>query len=258
MSYVMEDINEAKRLEFQAEQPSYNIANELRYLNLKGHERVLDIGCGTGLLSRELKKKYPNLIIDACDFSDLRIQQAKKLSANSFSDINYFTADAQNLKIENQYDVVVSRYVFEHLPGPQIAAQEIYKACKKGAKVYIIDFDGIFLNHYSSNKLLNDSIEKMKRAFSFDLFVGRKLPVIFKNAGFQNVEWKAEINTFQGKELKDEIENCHQRCQNARPLIESVLGDSQEAEKFISDYVGTLNEEGTVIFYNKFIVWGIK
>jgi ubiquinone/menaquinone biosynthesis C-methylase UbiE len=254
MSYAMESIDEAKRLEFQAEQPNYNIPNELRYLQLKGNEKVLDVGCGTGLLARELKKKYPNIEIDACDFSDIRVQQAKKLSSN----INYFVADAQNLQIESKYDVVVSRYVFEHLPSPVLAAQEIYKACKDGGKVYIVDFDGIFLNHYSTNEELNKSLELMRESFSFDLFVGRKLPSLLKKAGFNRIQWKAELNTFDEKQLQDEIENCHQRCLNARPLIERTLGSSSKAEEFIRDYVEAIENEETVLFYNKFMAWGIK
>ena len=41
----------------------------------------LDLACGTGMFAKELKKKYPNIIIDGCDISSqsLKIAKQKKL-----------------------------------------------------------------------------------------------------------------------------------------------------------------------------------
>ena len=59
MSYALENITEAERLEFQAKIENYSIQKELSYLDLSNTSNVLDLGCGTGLLSREIKMLSP-------------------------------------------------------------------------------------------------------------------------------------------------------------------------------------------------------
>ena len=37
----------------------------------------LDLACGTGMFAKELKKKYPNIVIDGCDISSQSLKIAK-------------------------------------------------------------------------------------------------------------------------------------------------------------------------------------
>ena len=49
----------------------------LDYLKI-APRRILDLGCGTGLFSRLLKKKYPKAVIVGCDLAFGMLKQAKK------------------------------------------------------------------------------------------------------------------------------------------------------------------------------------
>src|SRR5690554_7563756 len=81
--YVLDNPKEFKRLEDQVLQKAYSLEDELRHLDLRPGDRVLDAGCGSGVLSKFLIKKVPNITIDACDYSDLKIKKPKNLITQS-------------------------------------------------------------------------------------------------------------------------------------------------------------------------------
>src|ERR1700759_426421 len=70
--------------------------------------RVLDIGCGTGLLAWELSKHFESVL--AIDISEpmLAIARAKRSAPN----IEYRLADASAAVIEGTFDAIVSHTTF--------------------------------------------------------------------------------------------------------------------------------------------------
>lgn len=72
-------------------------------------KRVLDIGCGTGLLSLMLAQRNNNIYIDALEIDPLAAQQAKENISNSkFSDQILVTeCDAKTWEKESYYDLII-------------------------------------------------------------------------------------------------------------------------------------------------------
>lgn len=70
---------------------------------------VLDIGCGTGLLSLMLAQRNNELHIDALEIDPLAAKQAKENVANSiFShQISVIACDAKTWKKESPYDIII-------------------------------------------------------------------------------------------------------------------------------------------------------
>lgn len=64
---------------------------------------VLDIGCGTGILARQLDKR--GFKVTGIDLSDFGISQAKSLDPEH--KITYIVGDFMEMDIEHKYDVVV-------------------------------------------------------------------------------------------------------------------------------------------------------
>src|SRR5688500_11622281 len=60
--------------------------------NLRGNERVLDIGAGSGTLVIKLKKQYPNLTVSAVDPDENILQIAKRKAAKEQRDIDFHVA----------------------------------------------------------------------------------------------------------------------------------------------------------------------
>ncbi len=254
----MEHADEALRLEKQATQSNYSLNNELQFLNLSNHNTILDAGCGTGLLSRYIQGINPKSDIYACDQSELRLAQAKKLTVS-----NTINFSVQNLEstdyATNTFDLVISRYVYEHLSKHEAVTSEIYRILKPGGIAYLVDFDGIFLNYHSSNKNLNNYLKELKEKLDIDLFIGRKLPQLLGNTGFNNIQWEVQLNTFKSEqEISEEYENCKERCRFARTSFIEIFNSEERADEFISLYLENLKKPESCFFYNKLIAWGIK
>ena len=259
MTYILEHTKEADRLEKQATQPSYNIEEELKHLSINSGDKILDAGCGTGILSRHLANRFSNISIEACDRSAIRLKQARELSGIMPKDaITYFECDLVDIPVEeNHYNTVINRFVLEHMSTPLKALEEFYRILKPGGTTFIIDLDGILFNIYTENEELNQMLAKLNSELAIDLFVGRKIPTLMRKAGFSNIVWLAETMQFQGEELQQEFDNYKDRFTFAKPIIANVLGE-KKTEEFIRLYLEEMMKEGNVLFYNKFIVQGTK
>ncbi len=81
---------------------------------------VLDAGCGEGFGANRLLDKFPGIDMIGTDLSWSALVAAKEIS----SDLETFQADVTRLPFaENQFDMIVSLEVLEHLPEPEKAVQ---------------------------------------------------------------------------------------------------------------------------------------
>ena len=107
-----------------------HVINPLRanYINKKSPIdglKVLDVGCGGGLLAEALDAKGAN--VTAIDVTDANIEVAKLHAKKMQVDINYKLITAEDLakKESKFYDVVSCLEVIEHVPDPG----QLIKAC---------------------------------------------------------------------------------------------------------------------------------
>jgi Methylase involved in ubiquinone/menaquinone biosynthesis len=98
--------------------PFYKIMINSLVLALPFHRKerikVLDLGCGTGNISLEVKKRFPNGHITCVDLAGNMIKMAEsKLSL--YSDIEFIRADFRDLDFQEEYDAVISSLALHHL-----------------------------------------------------------------------------------------------------------------------------------------------
>ena len=120
-------------------------------LSLRGDERVLDVGCGRGLLAIGAAKRLKNGKVTAIDVwnpLDLSGNTAEAARANvkleGVADkVRVENGDAQKLVYpDNHFDVVVSSLALHNIPESDARAQairEIVRVLKPGGKLAIFD-----------------------------------------------------------------------------------------------------------------------
>jgi SAM-dependent methyltransferase len=120
-------------------------------LALRGDERVLDVGCGRGLLAIGVAKRLKNgkvVGIDVWNPFDLSGNSPDAAKANAKLEgvadkVRIENGDAQKLVYpDNHYDVVVSNLVLHNIPEASARAQavrEMVRVLKPGGKLAIFD-----------------------------------------------------------------------------------------------------------------------
>jgi ubiquinone/menaquinone biosynthesis C-methylase UbiE len=260
MGYVMETREEFERLEQQAKMSHYRLEDELAGVLIRPGTRILDAGCGSGVASRFMLEHYPGVEIEACDLSEIRLQQAKnQVTLQNQGVIRFFKSSLEEIESENsRYDFVFCRFVLEHLPNPEIAVSEFYRVLRPGGVVYLVDLDGILFNLSHQNARLSEQLLRIQQGLNQDLFVGRRMPALVHQAGFSGTSWRAMVMDFRDATLNDEFELTRQRLLFARPEFARILGSEAEADEFRRMYCEEILKPGNVLFYNKFIVSGTK
>jgi ubiquinone/menaquinone biosynthesis C-methylase UbiE len=97
--------------------------------------RVLDVGCGVGLLALELSKCFDSVI--AIDISEpmLAIARRKRAAAN----VEYRRANANRLALEDTFDAIVSHTTFHHLDNIPETLLRLKAALAPGGRLILID-----------------------------------------------------------------------------------------------------------------------
>jgi tRNA (cmo5U34)-methyltransferase len=115
----------------------YGILIELACLNVD-NPKILDLGAGTGLLTKYLLDKYPQGQFQLIDLSEEMLDIAKK-RFEGYDNFKYIHADYVAYEFDETFDIVVSSLSIHHLKHSekQLLCQKVYDHLNPG---------GVFLN----------------------------------------------------------------------------------------------------------------
>lgn len=116
-------------------------ARMLELARIAPGSKVLDVGCGTGLLTRLSAKRldYESHVVGV-DLSDGALAKARELSNAEGLDqrVEFRKGDAERLELADEsFDVVLSLYTLRHLPDPDRALREIVRVLRPGGRAVI-------------------------------------------------------------------------------------------------------------------------
>lgn len=95
---------------------------------------ILEVGCGTGLFTQYLVKRYPEARLTITDISPQMIKAAQRKIDHA--DIEWRVMDGEQSDIENrQYDVIVANMVFQWFVDREAALSKLEKLLKPGGVI---------------------------------------------------------------------------------------------------------------------------
>ena len=100
----------------------------LELLDIKPGERILDLGCGTGHLTHEIKNNGANVV--GIDASAEMVEKAAK----AYPDVDFKVADATDFHFEEKFDAVFSNATLHWVHKADEAIKCVYDSLKPGGR----------------------------------------------------------------------------------------------------------------------------
>jgi len=258
--YMMEHPLEAERLELKTRKD--RVLRELERLPLRAGMDVVDVGCGTGAVTRVLAEIVSPGTVLGVDVSDERLRVAEQLARDEGLDnLRFVRGDVSRLDLGAQrFHLAFSRFLFQYLPGQ--ASLETLAAMRRltrpGGTVCVADIDGNMLYRHPLDpeweRVLDGFLAEVQKS-GFDPYVGRKLYGMFRRCGFRDIRvdlmpyyliaGKADDTTLRVWEMKTRI---------LADVVERVFGSREEALRMTERFMEELRSEEVLLYNLLFLV----
>ena len=111
---------------------SFKLKNKRRPLD---KVKVLDIGCGGGLLSEPIKRLGAEVV--GIDASEKNIQVAKLHAKKNGLNIKYYCASPEKFTTNTKFDVILNMEIVEHVEDIDFFLKSCAKLLKKGGIMFV-------------------------------------------------------------------------------------------------------------------------
>lgn len=164
----------------------------LSAVDLKPGEYVLDVSCGTGLVtlpSANLVK--PNGRVIGIDLSDGMVEKARlRLESQEIENVSFAQMDAESLDFpDKSFDVLICSLGFMYFPYPEMALQEMFRVLVPGGRLVALIW-GARQNCGWADifPIVDRRVETDVCPLFFQLGTGGRLSKEFEKTGFKKVQ----------------------------------------------------------------------
>ncbi len=182
-------------------------------LNIQPNDHVLDLGCGTGHISKLIKEKTKTKIV-AVDPSEGMIKKAREKFSNQ--SISFRVCSAEQLDYQNEFDIIFCNSALQWFGN----ATEAIKACHNSLKINgKMAIQAPAKNNYCPNFLraIND-VKNDKRTQG--IFSSFNSPWFFRNTAKEYAELFYSVGFKVEKSTIDEVVT-HHSAEEAYKIFES-------------------------------------
>ena len=164
--------------------PAHNLIIE-RLGEIPSGSSILDIACGTGILTFRLAGLVPEGKVVGVDFSPEMIKQAQAKLPEEESNVTFVEGNAEDLPFpDNSFDYVTCSFAFHHFPNPEKAVREMHRVLKNGGQAYLIDpyksIPGGYIIDWSYRTFKNEKL----------YYSVKELQALFQECGFKEIDQK--------------------------------------------------------------------
>lgn len=157
------------------------LSETLKRMDIKPHDRLLDIGCGTGSLLQVISRNYPSVKIVGIDLS---VEMLKVARNKQIKDSALIAGQAWCLPFRSKsFDRVVSCNVFHYVRKPEECLAEISRILKPQGRVVITDW----CDDYIACRVCDLFLRVFNRAH-FKTYGRRACEHLLRNTGYSNIQ----------------------------------------------------------------------
>ena len=157
--------------------------------------RVLEVACGTGILTRAMVEAFPGVTVVATDLNEGMIDEGRKYA--DLPQISWRQADATSLPFAGgEFDLVVCQFGFMFVPDKLVALQECHRVLRPAGQLAFNVWDSLAANDFSrtfneviQSRLAHDPPRFMEIPFSWH--DRADIERIVRAAGFTDVSLTA-------------------------------------------------------------------
>ena len=105
---------------------------------LSTEKTILDLACGTGILTRQIAQKVPQAKIIGVDITESYLEKAKE-KLNLYQNISFINQDAEKLNLGRKFDCITASYLPKYCK-PEILIKTCLEHLNVGGKIILHDF----------------------------------------------------------------------------------------------------------------------
>ncbi len=119
--------------------------------------RVVDLGCGTGIISQAIARFLTSGSIVGVDRSPSMVLAAQnRAQKQETTNLTFQVGSSEKLDLpSSSCDFVYARLLFQHLSDPQLTLREIKRVLKPGGIICIVDVDNDWTMFQQTNRTLD-------------------------------------------------------------------------------------------------------
>lgn len=173
-------------------------------------EHILDLACGTGVVTRQVAKHASNSgSLVGVDHSSEMLGVARALAMEAALDVEWIEADAGKLPFgDNRFDLAFCQQALQFFPDRPAALLELRRVLKRGGRVACCVQQSINLNPMLKAQAaaldahVGESAGDAVRAIC-GLPDGDEVRRLFEDAGFQNVDVQSTTLTLHHPDARE-------------------------------------------------------
>jgi SAM-dependent methyltransferase len=173
-------------------------------MRLTENARVLDCGCGTGVVSRALAQRggFAGAVV-GIDSSEALIEAAQRLACGKGLDdhIEFRVGDSHALEDPDEsYDFVIAHTLVSHVADPAKVISEASRVVRPNGTIAVFDGDYASLTYGAGDPELNEQmVNGILAAIVANPYVMRRIPMLLRDSGLEVVAFLPEIHAEAGE-----------------------------------------------------------
>lgn len=222
----------------------------------------LDCGCGGGDVTFDLASRIgPHGRVVGVDIDEVKLDDARREAVfRGLAHVEFRRASVEECAFDAAFDLIYSRFLLTHLPDPQAALGKLHRSLAPGGTLIVEDVD--FEGHFSHPEC--DAFRQYVRLYcdvavrrGADPRIGRRLPALLREAGFDGVE----MHVVQPAGFVGDVKLIGPMTMESivDPVVTEGLAERRELDRIIAELYAFARNPRTVLSLPRIVqVWGRK